>query len=206
MNVNLGRGFGPFDFDENGKMYSIFPEDLPYVDDDFDGDGADFTVYVDAELVETVCNAGLDFDDFLRADEDERRAMLEDAGINPNDFELDFDKDVRDRLEAEGYYNQEYEYEDLDDYDDEYDYEEDDSDDDEDEDEEDDEFEDEGFDDEDYDDDSDEDFDDDDDFDEDDDEDDDDFGEDGEDFDGGYGGRNGGTDGSGDAFFGNLNH
>ncbi len=202
MNVNLGRGFGPLDFDENGKMFSIFPEDLPYVDDDFDGDGADFTVYVDAELVEAVCNAGLDFDDFLRADEDGRRSMLEDAGIDPSDFELDFDKDVRERLEAEGYFDQEYEYEDLDDAeDDEYDYEEDDLDEDDyDADEDEDDGFDDDFDEDDYDEDSDEDYDDsdDDDFDEDD------FDEFGDDDFGGPGGNNG-NGGSGDAFFGNLN-
>ena len=143
MNVNLGKGFGPLDFDENGKMFSLFPENLPYVDDGFDGDSADFTVYVDAELVEAVCNAGLDFEEFLRADEEERADMLKAAGVNPEDFELDFDRDVRDRLEEEGYYDMEYDgdFEEMED--DEYDFEEDDDDeDDEDYDEDDDDYED----------------------------------------------------------------
>ena len=126
MNVNLGKGFGPLDFDENGKMFSIFPENLPYVDDDFDGDSADFTVYVDAELVEAVCNAGLDFEEFLRADEEERAEMLKEAGVDPEDYELDFDRDVRDRLEAEGYYDMEYDGDFEEEEDDEYDFEEDD--------------------------------------------------------------------------------
>ena len=137
MNVNLGKGFGPLDFDENGKMFSLFPEDLPYVDDGFDGDSADFTVYVDAELVEAVCNAGLDFEEFLRAEADERKEMLEEAGVDTADFDLDFDKDVRERLEEEGYYDMEYDEEFDEDEDDEYDFEEDDDD----EDEEDDEYE-----------------------------------------------------------------
>ena len=192
MNVNLGKGFGPLDFDENGKMFSFFPEDLPYIDDGFDGDGADFTVYVDAELVEAVCNSGLDFDDFLRADEEERRAMLEDVGLNPNDFELDFDRDVRDRLEAEGYFDSEYDYDDLDDEegseDDDYDFEEDD---DEDDDEDSDEFDEDDFEEGDYDENLDEEFDEgeDDDFDED-------------DFEDGFGDDSD----QGDAFFGKLGH
>lgn len=197
MNVNLGKGFGPLDFDENGKMFSIFPEDLPYIDDDFDGDGADFTVYVDAELVEDVCNAGLDFDEFLRADENERRDMLKAAGLDPDVYDLDFDRDVRDRLEAEGYLDSEYDYDDLDDEDDEYD------------------FDDEDLDDEDYDeDDEDEDYDEDfgegdedgdygEDFDDDDFEDGDDF--DGDDYDGfGGNGKSPGNGTGGDEFFGNL--
>ena len=124
MNVNLGKGFGPLDFDENGKMFSLFPENLPYVDDSFDGDSADFTVYVDAELVEAVCNAGLDFEEFLRADAEERKEMLEEAGVDTRDFDLDFDRDVRDRLEEEGYYDMEYDgdFEEEDEEDDEYDF------------------------------------------------------------------------------------
>ena len=142
MKVNLGRGFGPFDFDENGRMYSLFPENLPYVEDDFDGDSEEYTVYVEAELIEAVCNAGLDFDEFLRADVEGRAEMLEDAGIDPNQFDLDFDGDVRERLEEAGF---------IDEYDD--DYEEDDEEYDDSESEyEDDEYEDEDYDEEDYDD------------------------------------------------------
>ena len=144
MKVNLGRGFGPFDFDENGRMYSLFPENLPYVEDDFDGDSEEYTVYVEAELIEAVCNAGLDFDEFLRADVEGRAEMLEDAGIDPNQFDLDFDGDVRERLEEAGF---------IDEYDDDEDYEEDDEEYDDSESEyEDDEYEDEDYDEEDYDD------------------------------------------------------
>ncbi len=117
MKVNLGRGFGPLDFDENGRLYSLFPENLPYVDDDFDGDSDEFTVYVDADLVETVCNAGLDFDEFLQEDEEGRADMLKAAGIDPENFDLDFDRDVRERLEEAGYFDEDYD----DEYDDEYD-------------------------------------------------------------------------------------
>ncbi|SEK64436.1 segregation and condensation protein B [Butyrivibrio sp. ob235] len=202
MNVNLGKGFGPLDFDENGKMFSLFPENLPYVDDDFDGNDADFTVYVDAELVEAVCNAGLDFEEFLRAEEDERREMLEDAGLNPNDYELDFDRDVRERLEEEGYYDMEYDGDFEEAEDDEYDFEEDDDDeDDEDEyDEEDESDEDYDEDEEDFEDDSEDNYPDED--DEDDDYPDEEYGSD-DDF--GGDGRGGNKHGdSGDAFFGNL--
>ena len=144
MKVNLGRGFGPLDFDENGRFFSLFPENLPYMNDDFEGDDSDYMVYVDAELVETVCNAGLDFNQFLAEDVEGRREMLEEAGVDPNQFDLDFDHDVRERLEEEGLlgdydedfedeYDDEFEDEedpdeDFDDEDDEYDYEEDDED------------------------------------------------------------------------------
>ena len=117
MKVNLGKGFGPLDFDENGRLYSLFPENLPYVDDDFDGDSDEFTVYVDADLVEAVRNAGLDFDEFLCEDLQGRAEMPEDAGIDPEDFDLDFDRDVRERLEEAGYYDDDYD----DEYDEEYD-------------------------------------------------------------------------------------
>ncbi|WP_051197476.1 hypothetical protein [Butyrivibrio sp. MB2005] len=144
MKVNLGRGFGPLDFDENGRFFSLFPENLPYMNDDFEGDDSDYMVYVDAELVETVCNAGLDFNQFLAEDVEGRREMLEEAGVDPNQFDLDFDHDVRERLEEEGLlgdydedfedeYDDEFEDEedpdeDFDDEDDEFDYEEDDED------------------------------------------------------------------------------
>ena len=122
MKVNLGRGFGPLDFDENGKFYSLFPENLPYIDGDFDGDSDEFTVYVDAELVEAVCNAGLDFDEFLSEDVEGREDMLSEAGIDPTQFDLDFDREIRDRLEEEGYFDEDF------DEDDEYDEEDEDSD------------------------------------------------------------------------------
>ncbi len=131
MKVNLGRGFGPLDFDENGRLFSLFPENLPYMDDNFDGDSEDYTVYVDADLVEAVCNAGLNFEEFLREDVEGRLEMLEDAGIDPAPFDLDFDHDVRERLEEEGLlYDYDEDFED-DEYDDEYDEEDDDSEDDE---------------------------------------------------------------------------
>ena len=124
MKVNLGNGFGPLDFDENGKMFSIFPENLPYISDDYAGD-EEYAVYVDAELVEAVCNAGLDFEEFLRADEEERQEMLEDAGLDPGIFDLDFDHDLRQRLEEEGlleeYYDEEDDFDDEDEFDDEED-------------------------------------------------------------------------------------
>ncbi len=104
MKVNLGRGFGPFDFDENGKLFPIFPENLPYIDD-FNGEADEYTVYVDEDLVEAVCNAGLDFEEFLSEDVEGRTLMLEDAGVDPNLFDLDFDREVRERLEEEGYFD-----------------------------------------------------------------------------------------------------
>ncbi len=118
MKVNLGRGFGPLDFDENGRFYSLFPENLPYIDDDFEGEDGEYTVYVDADLVEAVCNAGLDFEEFLCEDVEGRQEMLEDAGIDPTQYDLDFDRELRDRLEEEGYFDDE---DDDEDYDDEYD-------------------------------------------------------------------------------------
>jgi hypothetical protein len=128
MKVNLGRGFGPLDFDENGRFFSLFPENLPYMDDDFEGDDSDYMVYVDAELVEAVCNAGLDFNQFLVEDVEGRREMLEEAGVDPNQFDLDFDHDVRERLEEEGLlgdYDEDFEDEYDDEYDDEFEDEED---------------------------------------------------------------------------------
>ncbi|MCR5657042.1 MAG: hypothetical protein K6G06_06230 [Butyrivibrio sp.] len=128
MNVNLGKGFGPLDFDENGRMFSIFPENLPYVNDDFQGDDPDYCVYVDAELVEDVCNAGLDFEDFLRLDVEGRTQMLKEAGLDPTAYDLDFDHAVRERLEEEGlldeYYGEDSEFGEEDE-EDEYGYEED---------------------------------------------------------------------------------
>ncbi len=137
MKVNLGNGFGPLDFDENGKMFSIFPENIPYVDEEELPDDSDLCVYVDAELVEAVCNAGLDFEEFLRADADERKEMMEEAGVDPTPYDLDFDKEIREQLEEEGllddYYRDDDDFEDEDydededdDYDDEEDYEDDD--------------------------------------------------------------------------------
>ncbi len=117
MKVNLGRGFGPLDFDENGKLYSLFPENLPYIDDDFDGDEGEYTVYVDAELVEAVCNAGLDFEEFLAEDVEGRTQMLEDVGLDPEQFDLDFDREVRERLEEEGLLDEDYD----EDYDEDFD-------------------------------------------------------------------------------------
>ncbi len=117
MKVNLGRGFGPLDFDENGRLYSLFPENLPYIDDDFDGEEDEYTVFVEAELVEAVCNAGLDFEEFLAEDVEGRIQMLEDAGIDPRQFDLDFDRDVRERLEEEGLLDEDNE----DDYDEDFD-------------------------------------------------------------------------------------
>jgi segregation and condensation protein B len=120
MKVNLGRGFGPLDFDENGRFFSLFPENLPYMDDDFEGDDSDYMVYVDADLVEAVCNAGLDFNQFLAEDVEGRREMLEEAGVDYSQFDLDFDHDVRERLEEEGLLG-DYDEDFDDEYDDEYD-------------------------------------------------------------------------------------
>lgn len=77
-----------FDFDGDGKLnsyeFSVMDEEVfgnrnVYNEDDSDDD-----------LEDELLVAGLDADELRYMDEDERRETLEDAGLDPNEFDEDW--------------------------------------------------------------------------------------------------------------------
>lgn len=78
-----GRLYNPgFDFDGDGKLnayeYSVM-DDVVFGEDASDAD----------ELEEDLSLAGLDVTELECMDEDERREALEDAGLDPDDYDFD---------------------------------------------------------------------------------------------------------------------
>lgn len=78
-----GRLYNPgFDFDGDGKLnayeYSVM-DDVVFGEDASDAD----------ELEEDLSLAGLDVAELECMDEDERREALEDAGLDPDDYDFD---------------------------------------------------------------------------------------------------------------------
>lgn len=78
-----GRLYNPgFDFDGDGKLnayeYSVM-DDVVFGEDASDED----------ELDEDLSLAGLDVMELECMDEDERREALEDAGLDPDDYDFD---------------------------------------------------------------------------------------------------------------------
>lgn len=71
-----------FDFDGDGKLNAY---EYAVMDDVVFGHGKD----VDDELEDDLRAAGLDALELECMDEDERREALEDAGLNPDDYDFD---------------------------------------------------------------------------------------------------------------------
>ena len=74
-----------FDFDGDGKLnayeYSVM-DDVVFGHENTDTSEAD-------ELADDLSLAGLDATDLEYMDEDERREALEDAGLDPDDYDFD---------------------------------------------------------------------------------------------------------------------
>ena len=81
-----GRLYDPgFDFDGDGKLstyeYSIM-EDMVFGHDETD-------ISAEDELEDDLLLAGLDATELEYMDADERREVLEDAGLDPDDYDFD---------------------------------------------------------------------------------------------------------------------
>lgn len=70
-------------------MTSSRQEAIALTGDDAFYTGSD-TIEDDNELVDELEMAGLDIDELADMDEDERREAIEDAGLDPNDYEDEF--------------------------------------------------------------------------------------------------------------------
>lgn len=80
-----------FDFNGDGKtdMFETFVEMQMMAESrqeaiDLTGDD---TFYIGTDEIEELNEAGLDYDELDMMDEDERREALEDAGLDPDEFE-----------------------------------------------------------------------------------------------------------------------
>jgi hypothetical protein len=74
------KGFfdGMFDFNDDGKLDSLER-------------AADFGMFmnmIDSAQKDELASAGLDMDELDLMDEDERISAIEDAGLDPNDFDF----------------------------------------------------------------------------------------------------------------------
>ena len=74
-------------------MASSRQEAIALTGDDAFYTGSD-TIEDDNELVDELEMAGLDVDELADMDEDERREALEDAGLDPDDYEDEFQVDM----------------------------------------------------------------------------------------------------------------
>ena len=84
----MDKGFfgGLFDFNHDGELdpmeramdFMAFDEMMK------DSDGSS----EDEELVDEIESAGIDYDELSFMDEDERREALEDAGLDPDDYDF----------------------------------------------------------------------------------------------------------------------
>lgn len=84
----MDKGFfgGLFDFNHDGELdpmeramdFMAFDEMMK----DLDGSSED------EDLVDEIESAGLDYDELSFMDEDERREALEDAGLDPDDYDF----------------------------------------------------------------------------------------------------------------------
>ena len=91
MGLTLGKGFGPFDFDGNGRLNSV-GEEQPETDGHSSPDGGFMRQFlIDEELARALNDAGIDLMAFIMSEDEDRRQMLEDAGLDPDDFEWDED-------------------------------------------------------------------------------------------------------------------
>ena len=86
----MDKGFfgGLFDFNHDGELdpmeramdFMAFDEMMK----DSDGTSDD----EDEDFVDEIESAGLDYDELSFMDEDERREVLEDAGLDPDDYDF----------------------------------------------------------------------------------------------------------------------
>jgi hypothetical protein len=80
-------GHSAFDFNNDGKIDAAewaFINDTVFNDED--SSSSDY----DDDLDDDLEAAGLDLDELEFMDEDERRSAIEDAGLDPDDFDSDF--------------------------------------------------------------------------------------------------------------------
>ena len=85
----MDKGFfgGLFDFNHDGELDS-FERTMDFMAfnemmNESDGSSDD----EDEDLVDEIESAGLDFDELSSMDEDERREVLEEVGIDPDDYD-----------------------------------------------------------------------------------------------------------------------
>ena len=89
------KGFfnGLFDLNNDGKLdafersadFAAFQE---LTRDEEYGDASDFEQVEDADDLFELSAAGLDYDDLEYMDEDERNDLLEEAGLDPDDYDF----------------------------------------------------------------------------------------------------------------------
>lgn len=86
----MDKGFfgGLFDFNNDGKL-DTFERTMDFMAfhemmNESDGSSDD----EDEDLVDEIESAGLDYDELSFMDEDERREALEDAGLDPDDYDF----------------------------------------------------------------------------------------------------------------------
>ena len=82
MNMSIGKGFGLFDFDDNGRLYSVRRETGG------DEDSVMHEFLIDREMVDELSEAGVDLAQFFLSSEEDREQLLLDAGLDPDDFDF----------------------------------------------------------------------------------------------------------------------
>lgn len=86
----MDKGFfgGLFDFNNDGKLDS-FERTMDFMAFDKMVNGSEcLSDDEDEDLVDEIESAGLDYDELSFMDEDERREALEDAGLDPDDYDF----------------------------------------------------------------------------------------------------------------------
>lgn len=86
----MDKGFfgGLFDFNNDGKL-DTFERTMDFMAFDKMVNESEFlSDDEDEDIVEEIESAGLDYDELAFMDEDEKREALEDAGLDPDDYDF----------------------------------------------------------------------------------------------------------------------
>ena len=82
MSFKLGKGFGLFDFDENGRLNPLsdmgMPDPAPVIQE----------FLIDREMMGRLSEAGVDLAGFFLGNDADREQLLADAGLDPDDFDF----------------------------------------------------------------------------------------------------------------------
>ncbi len=86
----MDKGFfgGLFDLNHDGKLDSMERTMDFMAFDEMMHESDNSSDYEDEELVDELESAGLDYDELSFMDEDERREIIEDAGLGPDDYDF----------------------------------------------------------------------------------------------------------------------
>ena len=94
MSFKLGKGFGLFDFDGDGRLNPIEPRISPFMADDARSVMRQFLI--DEAVARDLSEAGVDLAQLFTSDEEERHRLLEEAGLDPEEFDFDVEEYLSD--------------------------------------------------------------------------------------------------------------